>query len=344
MLGLSRRRAAAARREADERLLPPRAHRQPLARLGATDGARCRSAPISVSRATASGSSTPCRRRVIRASWLGTFQAALDSSTEVSEEALSCIQQHVDRYRADDFFADAHDRAALLRFLAAARRTLRAALADARLRAARARVPRIPGDFVAGGARLLSQVHGRRAHAADDPEPRTADHDRRRRSRCGSDRSRGPRRSPNCSCWRCCFTTWASGATTITRSRACGWPSTCSTACRSPAMQRDTVLFLIRHHLRMSLAAFRRDTEDPDIVKQFAALVGTEERLKMLCLHDARRHRGGQPRHADAVEGGAPLAAVRRHLQPPDAAVRRRADRAESRRGSTNCSPTGPTT
>src|SRR4029078_2674533 len=48
--------------------------------------------------------------------------------------------------------------------------------------------------------------------------------------------------------------------------------------------QRDTVIFLIRHHLRMSLAAFRRDTEDPDIVKQFAALVGTEERLKMLCL------------------------------------------------------------
>ena len=48
--------------------------------------------------------------------------------------------------------------------------------------------------------------------------------------------------------------------------------------------QRETVLFLIRHHLRMSLAAFRRDTEDPDIVKQFAALVGTEERLKMLCL------------------------------------------------------------
>ena len=34
----------------------------------------------------------------------------------------------------------------------------------------------------------------------------------------------------------------------------------------------------------MSIAAFRRDTEDPDIVKQFAALVGTEERLKMLCL------------------------------------------------------------
>ena len=30
--------------------------------------------------------------------------------------------------------------------------------------------------------------------------------------------------------------------------------------------------------------AFHRDTEDPEIVKDFAALVGIEERLKMLCL------------------------------------------------------------
>ena len=34
----------------------------------------------------------------------------------------------------------------------------------------------------------------------------------------------------------------------------------------------------------MSLVAFRRDTEDPEIVRQFADLVGIEERLKMLCL------------------------------------------------------------
>jgi [protein-PII] uridylyltransferase len=47
---------------------------------------------------------------------------------------------------------------------------------------------------------------------------------------------------------------------------------------------RAMVLFLIRHHLRMSLAAFRRDTEDPEIVKEFASFIGTEERLKMLCL------------------------------------------------------------
>src|SRR5262249_54348479 len=35
---------------------------------------------------------------------------------------------------------------------------------------------------------------------------------------------------------------------------------------------------------RMSRIAFRRDTEDPEIVRQLADLVVVEERLKMLCL------------------------------------------------------------
>jgi [protein-PII] uridylyltransferase len=47
---------------------------------------------------------------------------------------------------------------------------------------------------------------------------------------------------------------------------------------------RNVVEFLVAEHLKMSLAAFRRDTEDPEIVRQFAELVGVEERLKMLCL------------------------------------------------------------
>jgi [protein-PII] uridylyltransferase len=53
---------------------------------------------------------------------------------------------------------------------------------------------------------------------------------------------------------------------------------------RLPEAQRDTILFLIREHLRMSQVAFRRDTEDPEIVRDFAATIGVEDRLKMLCL------------------------------------------------------------
>jgi [protein-PII] uridylyltransferase len=47
---------------------------------------------------------------------------------------------------------------------------------------------------------------------------------------------------------------------------------------------RESVEFLIRNHLQMSRVAFRRDSEDPEVVRRFAALVGTEEHLKMLCL------------------------------------------------------------
>ena len=117
VLGLSGRRAAAARRAADERLLPARADRRAARSSGRARRRRCRSGRTSGCRATASGSSIRCRRRARPASWLGAFQAAIDAGTEVTEEALSCIQQHVDRYRADDFFPEPRDRAALLRFL-----------------------------------------------------------------------------------------------------------------------------------------------------------------------------------------------------------------------------------
>jgi [protein-PII] uridylyltransferase len=49
------------------------------------------------------------------------------------------------------------------------------------------------------------------------------------------------------------------------------------------APDRETVLFLISHHLEMS-AAMRRDIFDPMTIRQFAERVETPERLKMLCL------------------------------------------------------------
>jgi [protein-PII] uridylyltransferase len=51
-----------------------------------------------------------------------------------------------------------------------------------------------------------------------------------------------------------------------------------------PEADGQTVQFLIASHLEMSAAAQRRDVFDPETVRNFAKVVGTVERLKMLCL------------------------------------------------------------
>jgi [protein-PII] uridylyltransferase len=48
--------------------------------------------------------------------------------------------------------------------------------------------------------------------------------------------------------------------------------------------ERDTVRFLIASHLEMSATLQRRDIFDPGAVHDLARIVGTPERLKMLCL------------------------------------------------------------
>ncbi len=47
---------------------------------------------------------------------------------------------------------------------------------------------------------------------------------------------------------------------------------------------RNTVEFLLRNQLQMSLMAFRQDTSDPVVIAKFVEIFSTEERLKMLCL------------------------------------------------------------
>ena len=47
---------------------------------------------------------------------------------------------------------------------------------------------------------------------------------------------------------------------------------------------RQTIDFLIRYHLNMSRVAFRRDTEEPEVVRQFASMFSSEEHLKLLVL------------------------------------------------------------
>ncbi len=51
---------------------------------------------------------------------------------------------------------------------------------------------------------------------------------------------------------------------------------------RLPDAQTKNVAHLVRHHLDMSLLAFRRDTSDPELIKNFAQMVGSRENLAML--------------------------------------------------------------
>jgi [protein-PII] uridylyltransferase len=216
-------------------------------------------------------------------SWLAAFQAALDGGTEVSEEALSCIQQHVDRYRADDFFADAHDRAALLRFLTP-KPGLYARLSqmhDCGL------LGRVFPEFQAISWRVVRDFYHK--YTVDEHTLLTIRNLERLITTDVGDRLRfksilSDLHEPELLVLALLFHDvgkWRDDDHALESERMA---EHVLARLHISDAQRDVVLFLIRHHLRMSIAAFRRDTEDPDIVRQFASLVGTEERLKMLCL------------------------------------------------------------
>jgi [protein-PII] uridylyltransferase len=225
----------------------------------------------------------PARAARHPASWIGLFQAAIDSGAEVADESLSCIQQHVDRYRAADFFPDASDRLALVRLLKP-RPGLYARLSEMHDCGLLARVfPEFQGiswrvvrdfyhKYTVDEHTLLTIRNLERLATTEDPlrqrfrqlllelpEPELLVlalllHDTGK--------------------WRDDDHALESVrlAEDVVRRLQLG------------AEARDLVLFLIREHLRMSVVAFRRDTEDPEIVKELASVVGSELRLKMLCL------------------------------------------------------------
>jgi [protein-PII] uridylyltransferase len=217
------------------------------------------------------------------ATWIGAFQAAIDHGTEVSEDALSCVQQHVDRYRADDFFPESADRAALLR-LFTPREGLYARLSemhDCGL------LGRVFPEFQAISWRVVRDFYHK--YTVDEHTLLTIRNLERISTTTKADRVR----------FRNILAAVAQPellVLSLLLHDVGKWRDD-DHALESVRMAvdvldrlqvkgdaRETVLFLIREHLRMSLVAFRRDTEDPEIVKTFAAFIGTEERLKMLCL------------------------------------------------------------
>ena len=215
--------------------------------------------------------------------WIAAFQAAIDGGTEVAEDALGCIQQHVDRYRAEDFFPRAQDRTALLRLLKP-KPGLYARLSemhDCGL------LGRVFPEFQAISWRVVRDFYHK--YTVDEHTLLTI----RNLERIGA--TEVPYRQR----FRNVFNDLTSPELLVLALllHDVGKWRDDDHAIESERMAQDVVerlhmspdaramvLFLIRHHLRMSLAAFRRDTEDPEVVREFAEFIGTEERLKMLCL------------------------------------------------------------
>src|SRR4051812_8898977 len=217
------------------------------------------------------------------ASWLGVFQAAIDTHSDVSEEALSCIQQHVDRYRSDDFFPQAADRAALLRLLKPVP-GLYARLSemhDCGL------LGRVFPEFQAISWRVVRDFYHK--YTVDEHTLLTI----RNLERTGTATEGSRRRfqsilaglhEPELLVLALLLHDVGKWRDDDHALESVRMAQEVVDRLQLTAEQSETVLFLIRHHLRMSLVAFRRDTEDPDIVKDFAGFIGTEDRLKKLCL------------------------------------------------------------
>ena len=217
------------------------------------------------------------------ASWIGAFQAAIDAGTEVTEEALSCIQQHVDGFRPEDFVPEPRDRAAVLRLLKP-RPGLYARLSqmhDCGL------LGRLFPEFQAISWRVVRDFYHK--YTVDEHTlltirnfERLANTDEPSRQRFKAVAAGIP--SPELLVLSLLLHDvgkWRDDEHALESERMA---VDALDRLQVTGEARETVQFLIRNHLRMSLVAFRRDTEDPEIVKEFARLVGTEDRLKMLCL------------------------------------------------------------
>ena len=69
------------------------------------------------------------------------------------------------------------------------------------------------------------------------------------------------------------------------------------------AEDTELVAFLVEHHLTMSNTAQKRDLTDPDVVREFAAIVGSERRLGALYLLTVADIRGTSPTVWNAWKG-----------------------------------------
>ena len=215
--------------------------------------------------------------------WLNAFQAAIDEGCPMSPGALAFVERHGDRYTSEEFFPGTIERDRFLHFLAP-KPGLYERLSEMHesgllgrmfpeFRKIYCRVIRDFNHKYTVDEHTLLTIRGLSELA--DPNA-TA---RRRFAKVLSEL-----RQPELIVLALLFHDigkWTNRNHAEESVRMVGGPLR---RLRVPPESIRTVEFLIRYHLQMSVAAFRRDSEDPDVARQFARLVGTEDKLKMLCL------------------------------------------------------------
>jgi [protein-PII] uridylyltransferase len=215
--------------------------------------------------------------------WLELFRLALSNGCSVSEQALNCIEQNVERFSADDFLATESDRQ-LVRTMLYPRPGLYARLSemhDCGL------LNRVFPEFARVHCRVIRDFHHK--YTVDEHtllairgveslwNPETSTH-----QRFGSILQEV--HAPELLTIALLFHDIGKWRDAEHVQESARLAQSALDRLELPAQSRQTVEFLIRNHLQMSRVAFRRDLDDPHVIKQFADLVGSEERLKMLSL------------------------------------------------------------
>ena len=214
--------------------------------------------------------------------WLSAFQAAIDGGCAVGDEVLACVQQNAGRYKAEDFFpTDAHCDA-LLWFLKP-RPGLYARLSEMHDFGLLGQM--LP-EFQAISSRVVRDFYHK--YTVDEhtlltirnlerlTDPATP---RERFARLLAELDR-----PELLVLSLLYHDVGKWKDENHEAESARMARNMYKRLRLDEPARAAIEFLVTEHLKMSVAAFRRDTEDPEIVRQFAELVGVEDRLKMLCL------------------------------------------------------------
>ena len=215
--------------------------------------------------------------------WLQAFQAAIDRDCQVSDEALSCIERHGDRYSPEEFFPTDVEQRQLLQFFHP-RRGLYARLSEmhnCRL------LGRMFPEFQKIYCRVIRDFYHK--YTVDEHTLLTIRglESLRDPQEPGRERFVAVLReldAPEVLVLALLFHDVGKWTTESHAEESVRMVLGPLVRLQMPSDAIRTVEFLIRNHLQMSLTAFRRDTEDPEVVRQFANLVGTETNLKMLCL------------------------------------------------------------